>query len=135
MDPEGRTRILCDKLREIGLDLRPDSRLCYSYIYGSLGEDWDLDRVVRECAMMHWLYTYTNYQYRIQQAYTYFSYVFNDGKTVNDFIKTNVQPHIKAETILSYGGIPERWPWSPTSSMENDAEIVSESPEETNVRV
>ena len=130
MDPEERTLLLCDKLRDVGLDLRPDSRLCYSYIYGTLGEEWGLERVVRECGMMHWLYTCTNYQFRVQQAYTYFSYIFTDGKTVNEFIKNSVQPHIKAETILSYGGIPDRWPW-----LQPVVNIIPENTEEADVRV
>lgn len=109
-DPASRTMKLCELLGGHGLSLRPDSRLCHSYIHGTLGDDWDIDKVVRECCMMHWLHTYTNYQHRIHQASSYFSYMFSDGRMVNEFIRT-IQPHIKAETILAHGGIPDKWPW------------------------
>lgn len=112
-DPGSRTVLLCEQLVKHGLVLRPDSRLCHAYIHGSLGDDWDLDRVVRECCMMHWLHTHTNYQARIYQAYSYFSYMFSDGRMVHEFIRNSIHPHIKAETILAHGGIPEKWPWLP----------------------
>jgi len=106
-----RTSILEDHLCIHGLTIRPDSRLCHAFMEGRLGHDWDVHRVVKECCMMHWLYTCTDYPIRIDQAYTYFSYIFVDGKMVHEFVRDNVQPHIKAEIILSHGGIPTVWPW------------------------
>lgn len=103
-------------VRELSLKLLPlrhDSRLCSSFIYGQLGDDWDVDRVVHECATMHWLYTYTLYPLKVREAYLYFSTILTSGKSVHEFIKHNVQPHIKAQTIVAHGGIPPNWPWLP----------------------
>ena len=128
-----RTVLLQTKLNDVCLSIRPDSRLCNSYIKGPIGDEWCVDRVVRECCMMHWLYRYTNYQQRVYDAYRYFSYVFTDSRTVNDFVKNSVQPHIKAEIILSFGGIPHTWPWvSPVMNMSEKVDNIDghENPEE-----
>lgn len=95
------------------LPLRHDSRLCSSYIYGQLCNDWDVSRVVNECCLMHWLYNYTTYPFQMREAYMYFSTILTSGKSVHEFIKHNVQPHIKGQTVVSHGGIPSHWPWLP----------------------
>ena len=110
---EKRRKLLVEALLIKHLPLRHDSRLCSSFIYGQLGDDWDVDRVVRECCTMHWLYMYTSYPFRVREAYLYFSTILTSGKSVHEFIKHNVQPHIKAQTIVAYGGIPSEWPWLP----------------------
>jgi len=69
----------------------------------------------------------------VYDAYRYFSYVFTDSRTVNDFVKNSVQPHIKAEIILSFGGIPQTWPWvSPVMNMSEKVDNIDghENPEE-----
>lgn len=110
---------LVNELSRLCLPLRHDSRLCSSFIYGQLGDDWDVHRVVHECATMHWLYTYTLYPYRMREAYLYFSTILTSGRSVHDFIKHNVQPHIKGQTILQHGGIPSHWPWLPQTEKES----------------
>lgn len=113
MDTQCRKDLLIKELSLLSLPLRHDSRLCSSYIYNQLGEDWDVHRVVKECATMHWLFSYTDYPHRCRDAFNYFSTVFSSGKCVHEFVKQNVQPHIKAQTIIAYGGIPNHWPWIP----------------------
>lgn len=115
MDPSivERKDELVGKLSLKMLPLRHDSRLCSSFIYGHLGDDWDVDRVVHECATMHWLYNYTAYPVKVREAYMYFSTILTSGRSVHEFIKNNVQPHIKGQTIVAHGGIPSHWPWLP----------------------
>lgn len=103
------------------LPLRHDSRLCSSYIYGQLGNDWDMSRVVDECCLMHWLYNYTAYPLKMREAYMYFSTILTSGRSVHEFIKHNVQPHIKGQTVVSQGGIPSHWPWLPSPSPETES--------------
>ena len=110
-----RRQILINSLSKRGLSLRPDSRLCSSYIDGTLDEHWNVDRVVEECALMHWLYTYTDYPIKLAEAYNFFSSFFPSGKSVKDYVKDNVQPVIKLGTIKTYGGLPKTWPWLLTS--------------------
>lgn len=122
------------------LPLRHDSRLCSSYVYGQLGDEWDLSRVVNECCTMHWLYTYTAYPLKMREAYMYFSTILTSGKSVHEFIKHNVQPHIKGQIIFTHGGIPSTWPWlqlplqrvNPEVKPEENPEVKpEENPEET----
>lgn len=119
-DTQSRREILVRELAKKSLSLRADSRLCSCYINDTLGEDWSVERVVGECALMHWLYLYTNYPCRCYEAYIYFSTVFTSGKSVHEFVKKNVQPHIKAQIILAHGGIPKVWPWVPEDSSESE---------------
>lgn len=127
-DIQRRKEELVKELSLLLLPLRHDSRLCSSYIYGQLGDDWDVHRVVHECATMHWLYSYTLYQQRVREAYMYFSTILTSGRSVHEFIKHNVQPHIKATTILQHGGIPLRWPWLPSEEVSQLSQV---SPEES----
>lgn len=114
--PQERKEIIVKELSLKYLPLRHDSRLCSSFIYNELSDDWDVHRVVQECALMHWLFSFTDYPIRCREAYAYFSTIFNSGKHVHDFIKIHIQPYIKAQTIHDYGGIPSEWPWIPTES-------------------
>lgn len=107
---ESRKEELVSLLKEYGLELRYDSGLCHAYIEGTLDESWTLDLVVNECALMNWLFTYTDYTERCRQAYEYFGSSNLQGRYLHEFIKYNVQPYIKADTI-AYFGIPEKWPW------------------------
>ena len=110
---QSRKELLVTELSKLHLNLRHDSRLCSSFIYNQLGEGWDINRVVQECATMHWLFSFTDYAFRCREAYAYFSTIFNSGRQVHDFMKINVQPYIKVQTIQFYGGIPTHWPWIP----------------------
>ena len=101
---------LISSLKEIGLVLRHDSGLCHAYIAGTLDESWTLELVVEECALMHWLFMYTDYAERCRQAYEYFGSCNLQGRVLHEFIKYNIQPYIKADTIAFFG-MPEKWPW------------------------
>jgi len=120
-----RKELLVQELSKVELELRHDSRLCSSFIYNQLGEDWNIDRVVQECATMHWLFSFTDYPHRCNEAYVYFSTIFNSGRQVSEFMKMNVQPYIKAHTIQLFGGIPEKWPWI---TPVNEQKVTSVSP-------
>ena len=118
---------LVSELKNYGLSLRTDSRLCYCYIHGKLGNEWDLKRVVNECCIMHWLYMYTDYPIRCQLAYRYFSNIFINSSTVHEYIKYNIQPYIKSEIISSMGGIPIVWPWmtNKTDKTETETDVIT----------
>lgn len=110
-ETEKRRKELVHELSLKHLPLRHDSRLCSSYISSELGKEWPISRVVHECCVMHWLYNYTLYPAKMREAHMYFSTILTSGKCVHDFIKQFIQPHIKSQTILENGGIPQQWPW------------------------
>ena len=121
-DVKTRRGELITALQNIGLRLRHDSSLCHAYISGSLGDDWSLESVVEECAIMHWLFTYTDYPIRCRQAYDFFARSHTDGRTLHEFITNKVNPLIKADTIAIFG-IPEKWPWLTSYSLYTQTQL------------
>ena len=89
------------ELAKQGLCLRPDSRLCSSYIYGNLDKSWDVGRVVYECAVMHWLFSYTLYAQKCSEAHIYLSTILESGKSAHELVKHNVQPNIKLPNSIT----------------------------------
>jgi len=130
---DSRKELLVEELSKVHLNLRHDSRLCSSFIYNQLGEEWNVQRVVQECATMHWLFSFTDYQHRCREAYSYFSTIFNSGRQVHDFMKINVQPYIKAQTIQFYGGIPTHWPWVPVVQTQDEVKTEVQNEVQTEV--
>lgn len=123
---QNRMESLVKELSRMLLPLRYDSRLCSSYIYGQLGPEWNVHRVVHECATMHWLYTYTMYPFKVSEAHAYLSTILPPGKPANDFVKQCIQPRIKEKIIRDHGGVPSTWPWlettdSSTSSLSSSS--------------
>jgi hypothetical protein len=108
---QSRMESLVSELSNMLIPLRYDSRLCSSYIYGQLGPEWSVHRVVHECATMHWLYTYTMYPFKLSEAHAYLATILPPGKPASDFVKQCIQPRIKEKIIRDHGGIPSRWPW------------------------
>ncbi|ACH46779.1 unknown [Feldmannia species virus] len=110
-------KLLVQELSKLQLTLRPDSRLCSGFIEGTLDDRWDLERVVHECALMNWLFVYTDYPQRLEEAFRFFSDFLPTGKAVQAFVREKVQPVIKFGTISKCGGIPSRWPWLGPASL------------------
>lgn len=100
-------------LAEKGLTLRMDSKLCYCYVNGQTGPEWDVHRVVHECSVMHWLYNFTNYQEKCEYAATYESrrYYFRTQRDLLCYMRKYVHPVMKESVIRENGGLPEAWPW------------------------
>lgn len=119
IDIENRMKLLVKELSRIHLPLRHDSRLCSSYIYGQLGPEWNVRRVVHECATMHWLYTCTVYPLKLAELYDFLATILVPGKSTSDFIKQCIQPRVKERVILDYGGVPDTWPWLALKKPEN----------------
>lgn len=111
MDPKDRHALLAEELSKVKLTIRPDSRLCSGFVNDSLGEDWPVDRVVAQCALMHWLYNYTRYPLIIRDATRHYSNFFTGSKDLHLFVRDSVQPHVKYDIYRAHGGIPSQWPW------------------------
>lgn len=100
-----RTLELKNALKKVGLKVRSDSKLCNSYIQGTLDRDeWSLDDVVKMCIEMHWLHTKTNYkellnkklEETIDEEMDYYgNYNFNQ-------IYNNVEPIIREKVKDEY---------------------------------
>ena len=109
---ETRRNELVNELSKFHLPLRNDSKLCNSYIKKQLDEEeWKLEKIVHECCLMHWLFVFTDYPHRCNEAYRYFHIHFPHAHDIHKFMNLNVRPYIKQSTINDYGGIPKTWPW------------------------
>lgn len=100
-------------LKARGLTLRMDSKLCYCFVTGQTGPEWDLHRVVHECSVMHWLYNYTSYPKICEDAAFYESSrnFFYSQRDFMAYMRRYVHPVIKESVIRNAGGLPEVWPW------------------------
>ena len=108
-----RKNILEKALTDMGLTLRMDSKLCYCYVNGQTGPEWDVHRVVHECSVMHWLYNFTNYQERCEFAAINESrlHYFRTQRDLMCYMRKYVHPAIKETIIRENMGLPEVWPW------------------------
>lgn len=62
-----RRQLLSDALKEKGLQIRSDSKLCDGFIDGTLGSKWTLKNVVEMCCEMKWLFEHTSYKEELDQ--------------------------------------------------------------------
>lgn len=108
-----RKKTLEDELSKLNLSLRYDSRLCSCYISGQTSEDWTAAKVANECALMHWLYNFTDYEERCQAAAMEEFRVgwFHSGRHFADYLKRRVYPTIKESIIKDSEGELDTWPW------------------------
>lgn len=109
----GRRIELEKELKKLNLSLRHDSRLCYCYIHSETSPEWTACKVANECAMMHWLHNFTEYEERcrvaaIQERMWWFP---GGGRHFADHMKRRVYPVIKESILAERGGRPEQWPW------------------------
>lgn len=114
-------------LRLEGVPYRNDSRLSHAYVKGSLDlSRWTAEAVARECALMFWLYNYTDYPARVSNSLrTMDAYFERSGDWELAWRQLNQVAHakIKEECITAFGGIPDAWPW-------NDARLTKEESKE-----
>ena len=98
---DARKKELEEELSKLNLSLRYDSRLCSCYINGITLPEWTASKVAKECAMMHWLHNFTDYEERCSVAASEESKKkwFHTGRHFADHMKKRVYPAIK-EAIL-----------------------------------
>ncbi|CAM9106358.1 unnamed protein product [Ectocarpus sp. 12 AP-2014] len=110
---ENRRKELEKELSKLNLMLRYDSRLCSCYINGTTAPEWTAPAVAKECATMHWLHNFTDYQARCAVAATVeaTNMFFHSGRHFADHMKRRVYPAIKESILAENDGGPETWPW------------------------
>ena len=123
--PSRRVEII-DALKAVGLELRPDSKLCQRYIEDGVGEGWTVAKIVRRMAEMRFLHDHTKYtQILDSQSYsTYESakeyYTDHRGKERyydprKDYERKddaeNDRRVSEAQAVRRVGGWPKVWPW------------------------
>ena len=98
---DARKNELEEELSKISLVLRYDSRLCSCFINAQTSPEWTAAKVAKECATMHWLHNFTDYEERCALAATEESKKmwFHNGRHFSDHMKRRVYPAIK-EFIL-----------------------------------
>lgn len=111
MASETRRDELTEALNRVNLQIRPDSKLCRSYIAGELSREWSLRRVVDESALMHWLYNCTRYPVYLAQARAHWGVYFFAPADFGAFFRCEIIPSVKLHTIRLHGGAPKVWPW------------------------
>lgn len=111
MASEYRRDCLSAELKKMTLKIRPDSRLCRSFVDGELGHDWPVRRVAQQCALMHWLYNFTPYPAMLRDAMRYHSQFIANPRDLHLFVRDHVEPLIKNNIFSVHGGAPSEWPW------------------------
>lgn len=97
---------LSNALKEYGLTLRNDSKLCNGFIDGTI-TDWSINEIVHRMCQMKYLYDYCDMNSCYQKAY----------EDQRDELKAGYFPDCtvfeQAEMIAldEHGGYPEVWPW------------------------
>jgi len=122
---DARKRSLEEQLSNLNLVLRHDSRLCSCYINGTTSPEWTASKVAKECATMHWLHNFTDYEERCAVAATQLSRKmwFHSGQNFADYMKRRVYPAIKESILNENAGGPEEWPWTKTATTTSEAQI------------
>lgn len=115
---ENRKKNLEEELSKLQLSLRYDSRLCSCYVNNQTSPEWTAPKVTKECATMHWLHNYTDYEEKCQLAATEESKKiwFHSGRHFADHMKRRVYPVIKESVLEENNGGPDTWPWMTTDS-------------------
>lgn len=117
---DARKKELEDELSKLQLTLRYDSRLCSCYINNQTSPEWTASKVAKECASMHWLHNFTDYQERCHVASTEESRktYFHNGRHFADHMKRRVYPAIKDSILRENNGGPEICPWITTAEKD-----------------
>jgi len=106
---------LNDALCTLGLQVRPDSALCKSFIAGTTDDSYTAAVVADICAMHKFLYEYTSYAIdcAIQIPYMVdnLSGPLGSATAAMNYIKQHEVPMIKTLAIEKTGGMPTVWPW------------------------
>ena len=85
------------------LDLRDDSVICQRYIDGN--EDKNVDDIVHEMALMHWLHNYTTYRQDLRLMVDHL--MAKNGVFKGVWRKASL--HIKSYYAVCH--LPKTWPW------------------------
>ncbi len=96
--------LLKNALKNVGLKLRPDSKLCQQFINNTLDKKvWNLEKVVKMCQEMNWLYTQTNYSELLDEAlqdeidfYKHEKGYFN-FQDIYDYIEPKIRKKVKKQ--------------------------------------
>lgn len=115
---DARKKDLEEQLSKLDLMLRYDSRLCSCYINGTTSPEWTAAKVAKECATMHWLHNFTDYEKRCAMAASEVSTKmwFHSGRHFADHMKRCMYPAIKESILNENEGGPEEWPWVKTTT-------------------
>jgi len=109
---------------EFEIELRDDSRLTWNWATGYLPAFWDMDRVIHEIVLTHYLYNYTDYPERLKYTipliknHLRFSKGFSRAETFM-FVQTYVIASLRMESIMSAKECSFNWPWL-TKIVTND---------------
>ena len=127
LQKDARKNELEQELSKISLALRYDSRLCSCYINGITTPDWTAPKVAKECATMHWLHNFTDYEGRCAAAASEESNKlwFHGGRHFADHMKRRVYPVIKDTILKENDGGPTSWPWIKTNKTSEDSSTSS----------
>ncbi|CAM9888153.1 unnamed protein product, partial [Phaeothamnion confervicola] len=91
------------------------SRLSHAFVKGSLDPArWTARTVAKECAIMYWLYNFTDYPVRLSKSINNMNVLFQrvgDWETAWRQLNQVAHAKIKEECINANGGIPDPWPW------------------------
>ena len=93
-------------LKEYGLELRNDSKLCNGYIDGTI-KDLSLNEIVQRMCQMKYLYDYCNMDDCCAEAYDYQQEELRAGY----FPDCTVFEHAELIALKKYGNYPAVWPW------------------------
>jgi hypothetical protein len=129
-----RTEELKTALEKVGLELRSDSRLCQGYIENKLDQEWTLDEIVSMCAEMRWLYQYTDYKKKLDQA------VQDEAEAIAEWegwhgahrkAYDEVEPEVRHKVLKSHPK-PSIWPWQQNKTI---TEILPSKKKELNLKL
>lgn len=98
---------LLEALREYGLELRDDSKLCTGFIDGTLEKGWTVASIVERMCQMKYLFDYCNMDHYIEKAY-------EDQcgeRKAGYFPDTSVFDQAEHMALRKHGGYPAEWPW------------------------
>lgn len=111
MASDARRSKLTEAMNSVNLQIRPDSNLCRSFVDGELGDEWSVQKVAHESALMHWLYNCTLYPRHLREARSQWIQFFIHEVDFNLFFRRVVLPGVKLHVINMHGGVPLLWPW------------------------
>lgn len=97
---------LVKALKDYGLTLRKDSKLCCGYIDGTI-KDWSIKEIVQRMCQMKYLYEYCNMNDCYQKAYDDQQRELNAGY----FPDCTVFERAEMIALNTYGEYPTVWPW------------------------
>lgn len=117
---------LIAKLGEQGLVMRADSNLCSGYIYGTLDNSWNLEKIVDMVGEMKWLFEYTPYKTvldnTVQNVYRDEHDYGNWGGRSYRQIFEQEEKKVRKDILKKYPK-PDRWPWLGEEIVKTNIEL------------